>query len=359
MIHGRVGFDAALLGNGTVLAVGDDRACIPGGAETGSELAEIYDPEADRWSAAQSLNKPRKSPATVRLPDGSAIVIGGINDDDVPFSSTKIYSAANGAWADGPLLGVARGQPLAATIAGGRVLVLSDVSATDTAALSTTEIYDPSSGSWSRGASLTGLRLHTLVALADGRALGLGQDAADAEPSLVAVIYDPAADAWRGIDAPTPRIWFEIVALQDGGALAIGGNDGGELFGGDGSVTARVDRLDPETGHWSPVASMPTARASTTSVVLADGRVLVAGGTGGQGGPDRGPALTRVEVFDPESDAWTVADDLREPRYDAQLVTLRDGDVLLLGGAKDFNTEFDTPWCPAPMTSVERFTPGP
>jgi hypothetical protein len=199
------------------------------------------------------------------------------------------------------------------------------------------------------------------VSLADGRALGIGWNFSDTEPTIAAVIYDPSMDAWDGISAPTMGIGFEIVPLPDGGALAIGGNDGGELFGGDGSLTARVDRLNPVTGRWSPVAPMPTARAGTTSVVLADGRVLVAGGTGGTSRPDNGPALTRVEVFDPESGAWTVAPDLLEPRYagyGAHLVVLSDGDVLLLGGANDFNTGFDTPWCPQPMTSVERFTPG-
>src|SRR5215218_3942404 len=45
----RTGFDAVVLGDGTVLAVGDDFACYPGGAMTGSERAELYDPLADVW----------------------------------------------------------------------------------------------------------------------------------------------------------------------------------------------------------------------------------------------------------------------------------------------------------------------
>ena len=79
-------------GDGTVLAVGDDFACHPGGAVPGSERAELLDPAEDAWAKVDSLNKPRKSPATVVLPDGSAMVIGGINSDDVPFSSTKLFS---------------------------------------------------------------------------------------------------------------------------------------------------------------------------------------------------------------------------------------------------------------------------
>ena len=104
MLRGRTGFDAVVLKDGTVLAVGDDFACYPGGAVPGSERAELYDPIADSWVEVASLNKPRKSPATVALADGSAMVMGGINSDDVPFSSTKLFSPETLTWANGPLL---------------------------------------------------------------------------------------------------------------------------------------------------------------------------------------------------------------------------------------------------------------
>ena len=67
MFKVRQGFDAVLLGDGTVLAVGSDSACVPGGAEPGSETAEVYDPIADAWVEVESLNNPRKVPATVGL----------------------------------------------------------------------------------------------------------------------------------------------------------------------------------------------------------------------------------------------------------------------------------------------------
>ena len=77
MVQARTGFDAVVLGDGTVLAVGDDFACYPGPASSGSETAERYDPTGDAWAEAPSLNKPRKEPATVVLADGSALVVGG------------------------------------------------------------------------------------------------------------------------------------------------------------------------------------------------------------------------------------------------------------------------------------------
>jgi hypothetical protein len=131
MIHPRSGFDAVVLSDGSVLVVGDDHACAPGGAWPGSELAELYDPVADEWVEVESLNKPRKTAATAVLPNGSAIVIGGLNSDDFPFSSTKIFNSATRTWTNGPLLQVARSEPLAAGLGDGRILVMSASTASD------------------------------------------------------------------------------------------------------------------------------------------------------------------------------------------------------------------------------------
>ena len=67
--------------------------------------------------------------------------------------------------------------------------------------------------------------------------------------------------------------------------------------------------------------------------------------------------LGAVEIFDPESGRWTTMPDLLEARYDAGVVVLADGSVLLMGGFADFNYHGDTPWCGMPKTSVERFSP--
>ncbi len=356
MTVGRVGFDAVVLGDGSVLVVGDDHDCIPGGAEPGSERAEAYEPANDRWIEVESLNKPRKIPATVGLADGSAMVIGGINIDDVSFSSTKVFSPTTRTWADGPLLDVARNRPFAATLRDGRVLVASEVAVDETSSSTTTEIYDPAAGTWAQGPSLPAVSLYDLHSLADGRVLGIGYDYTDTEPHLVALLFDSSRDAWVGIQAPSTGLGFELVALADGGALAIGGYDGGELYGGDGSLIARVQRLDPTSGRWSEVDPLSAARAGTTSVRLADGRILVVGGFDGDGF-SYGQALGAVEVFDPESGRWTTMPDLLQPRYDAEAVVLDDGSVLLMGGYEDFNVHGDTPWCGTPMTSVERFRP--
>ena len=84
----------------------------------------LNDPATDTWVAAESLNKPRRWATTVALPNGSAMVLGGVNSDAEPFSSTKIISPATRTWTSGPLMTVARAYPDSVTLGDGRVLVV-------------------------------------------------------------------------------------------------------------------------------------------------------------------------------------------------------------------------------------------
>jgi hypothetical protein len=357
MVRARTGFDAVVLGDGTVLAVGDDVACLPGPAEPGSETAERYDPVADAWAEVPSLNKPRKEPATVAMSDGSAMVLGGLNDTDQPYSSTKQFETETGTWTDGPLMVLGRAQPLAATVPDGRVLVLSHTGSSSEDPF-TSELLDPASGSWFATAPLPRQTwFDQLVGLAGGTFLAVGTFEGDTDATPVAYVYDPEADTWGGVQGLL-RLGYKLVALPDGRALAIGGNDGGELWGGTGELTGDVYRFEPGRGVWVQVAPMSTARSEPQITVLEDGRVLVAGGSVGSDF-DGAQALTSTELYIPELDRWGTGSDLLEPRYGGHALSLSDGSVLILGGANDFNTQGDTPWCPTPLVTTERLELAP
>jgi hypothetical protein len=350
----RFGFDAVELGDGTVLVVGNDHDCAPGGAWPGSETAELYDPVGDEWSDVASLNKPRKLPATVTVRDGTALVVGGLNEDDLPFSSTKAFDPSDRSWSDGPLLDLARATPLAVTLADGRVLAVSTTG--PNSSRTTSELLDPAGRAWVEGPRLLSTAIDHLVALTDGRVLAIGRNLLDTDWSPVAYLFEPRRDRWTAVSPPR-RLAPAYAPVPDGGALAIGGSDGGELAGGDGSVVATVERFDPSSGQWSPVAPMAAPRIDPQVAALEDGRVLVAGGASWTAsGPES--ALRSAEIYDPASDRWSPAGDLAAPRMGGIAVALSDGSALVLGGDEQFNTEGDTPFCPEPFTTVERFYPG-
>jgi hypothetical protein len=85
---------------------------------------------------------------------------------------------------------------------------------------------------------------------------------------------------------------------------------------------------DPKTGTFTPTGSMKTARLGHTATLLADGRVLLAGGY------DSRTLLTyaSAELFDPKTGAFTATGSMATPRADATATPLADGRVLLAGG---------------------------
>jgi hypothetical protein len=346
MLRGRTGFDSVVLGDGSVLAVGDDFGCFPGPAQPGSETAERYDPATDTWTAAESLNKPRKSFAMVPTADGRALVLGGTNDEDQLFSSTKLFDPASGRWSDGPLLDVARADPSAATLADGRVLAGSTTIMLETSSTTTTEMLDAAATAWSNAAPIEGLSVYSFTALTEG-VLAVG-DGFETESQVM--LFDPADESWVPIDSPAFLRQLRLVALDDGGALAFGYED---LAIGR-SPSARIERFDPATRSWGEAGSMSMPREAAMITRLADGRVLVAGGATSNEMDPGAQALATTEIYDAARDRWSAGPDLLEPRQAGHALLLDDGSVLIHGGDADFNTEGDVPWCPEPMTSAER-----
>lgn len=93
---------------------------------------------------------------------------------------------------------------------------------------------------------------------------------------------------------------------------------------------------------------MTTVRISHTAVLLADGRVMVAGGY--NGGPD--PAPTSIEVYGPTAFAFTATAKLKAQRTWPLGVRRADGLVLIAGGDDAVNGM-------PPIASAELYTPEP
>ena len=80
--------------------------------------------------------------------------------------------------------------------------------------------------------------------------------------------------------------------LADGRLLVLGGT------APDGQYLNSGEIFDPETGRWSTITPMFEARANHTATLVHDGRVLVAGGVG------PGGILASVQVYDTFRDRW-------------------------------------------------------
>jgi len=109
---------------------------------------------------------------------------------------------------------------------------------------------------------------------------------------------------------------------------------------------------------------MPFAAAGAAGIRLADGRVLLAGGAvhepefvdeGAEAYPS---GLTADAVlFDPESDRWIATTSMPSPRAGASAMLLADGSVVLVGGSVS-EGDLGTPGCPEADPRVVRYVPG-
>src|SRR5262249_22145150 len=89
-----------------------------------------------------------------------------------------------------------------------------------------------------------------------------------------------------------------------------------------------VEIYNPSTGLWAPARNMLTARHSHTATLLANGRVLVAGGFS----TTQNASLRSAEIYDPATNTWTSTGLLNTSRDTYTATLLPSGQVLVAGG---------------------------
>jgi hypothetical protein len=135
----------------------------------------------------------------------------------------------------------------------------------------------------------------------------------------------------------TPRYGATATLLKNGKVLIAGGTDGRpEGFAGT-NYLASADLYDPQTGTFTPTGSMPTGRIWHTATLLADGRVLIAGGTDGIGGDGYWHPLASAYAYDPAVGTFSVTGSMTIAKWRHSATLLTDGEVLIAGGDYDLS----------------------
>ena len=331
-----------LLTDGNLLAIGDD-GCVTAGAAQGSERAEVYDPTIDRWTEVGTLNKPRGVPELVASPDGSAMVLGGVNEQDEPFSSTKIYSPTDRMWSPGPLMNTADVQA-AVALEDGTIISVG---------IESTEILDPGASAWRRSTPPPKVFIERMLPLDDGLVLAVGENDNERRDGAL-LTFDPGTMRWTSFPAPAFDQFTELVPLPGGDLLAFGMDESELGF----FPSATVMRYEASQHRWVEAASIPTVRTDAQIAVMADGRVLVAGGHQRMTDLGDGEVLSITEIYDPETDSWTSGPRLLVTRRAGYAATLADGSVLVYGGYVTWPSadlpDTGTITCPPPIVETER-----
>ena len=333
---------------------------------------DVYDP-AKGWSVISPAGDDQAifESSMVLLADGAVLAVGISGDEtEEGFSpAAAILDPATQLWTPLPAPSISSRDdrlvarlnggrvtangPLLARLQDGRVIAVGDLqfSKDDGFAYlydaSETEIFDPRTGQWQSASNTNNIsESSTLIALQNGGALLVHNAYAD-DDEIGAEIYDPAADEWIVVSGIRgARGAPEAVVLSDGRILVTGEIDiirkeesridiefttqpleGGDIINEGIPLSQPVPLIkagiyDPATGVWTTTGYTPELHDAVLTL-LPDGRALASGGEF---------YMSRTEIYDPKTNAWTPGPDMAEPRFRHTATALPDGRVLIAGG---------------------------
>jgi galactose oxidase len=268
----------------------DGRLLVTGGHlfdGQGIDCATIYDPATDRWTAAQIMNEGRWYPTAVTLPDGSALVCSG-SFATGPVQPPQNQSAINDipqVWNDAPWVSLRDFDKLPLYP---RLHVAPDGRLFMSGGLAQSFYFDTrNGGTWTPGPfrSAGGRDYAPSVMYDVGKVIfiGGGLDAGTLAPTNIVEIIDlnTTAPAWV-VAAPMyfARRQHNATLLADGTVLVTGGTQGNGFNNLDPGQPVHTPELwDATNGSWQQLAPEAVDRCyHSTAVLLPDGRVLSAGG---------------------------------------------------------------------------------
>jgi hypothetical protein len=200
------------------------------------------------------------------------------------------------------------------------------------------ELFDPKTGTFALTGSMTTPRYGaTFTLLANGKVLvagGYGPGSSGPLPRLLAAeLYDPQSGSFTLTgNMGVGRVLHTATLLANGRVLIAGGTDRSD---GGGAATASAELYDASNGTFMPTGSMNSDRAQHTATLLNSGKVLIAGGWNGHAAdaPDDPPwDPLFAESFDPSSGTFIPTGSMSTTRIGHAATLLADGKVLLLGG---------------------------
>lgn len=322
------------------VTLNDGRVLIIGGRDESQLIAwlmYVFDTSSETFTSFGSLGSagPFASVA-VTLADGNVLVAGGVPTS--ASSNAVLVNAQTGTVT--PTTGQPRSPRALATgvrLTDGKVLIVGGLLATTAGngniiGISTTpdrtaETYDPATGTFTAlpGSLTVGRHRHTAVATSDGRVLiygGLTDNGQPAPPEL----YDHATGTFSVLAAPENNVRANHAAVKtfDGDIWIVGGNDNTNA-----SALTSVIRFDHTSGTLSHTSDLATPRTLLSATLLADSRVLVAGGV-------TDSALSQVidssELIMTATALSSAGPQMTTARHSYTMTTLSNGKVLIVGG---------------------------
>ena len=309
----------------------DGRVLIAGGYdfETGIQTsAEIFDPVTSGLVETGSLRRGRNFSAITKVADGTFLVTGGFHPAYGSLAASEIYDPGEGLYRYSSNMHATREAHGATLLPDGSVLVTGGLSAIGFAFHQTAELYNPVEGRFVVTGEMADPRAFhaALYVPSIEKVLVVGGDSGSGELDS-AELFDPSTLRFspslsrltHGAKAPTATLLADGRVLVAGGANAADGTLGMAML------------YDPGADAFEPTTEMNERRMAHAAVRLLDGRVLVSGGWSDSLSPSS--STGSIEVYDPGTGLWEMLEpQLASPRHDHVMILLEDCRVLVIGG---------------------------
>jgi len=296
-----------------------------------SSTAEVFNPATNTFAATSALIVPaRIRPGAERLLSGDVLIAGGQTGSTT--ATAELFSASAKTWSSANAMPKPKELPILLRLTSGNVVAVGDNTGADPLGVA---LYTASSKTWSAITPLPSIYGALLgERLGDGRVVVL--DIASA------LVFDEGTSTFKVGSTKPFECAVDLAAHAPTGSssvLIFGGRTPSEEYPGS------TCKYDATTNTWTVLAPAPAKFTFATATALADGRILVAGGS-----DLAGQSLSSAWVYDPARDSWSSAGKLTSPRarHGASLTTA--GRVLLTGGVTDAYL-YDE------LSSAEIFTP--
>ena len=267
------------------------------------------------------------------------VVATSIEETTLTASATVTVTTSSSGFTPTGSLNEARGLHTATLLPDNKVLVAygsnssSYTDATGYVGLTSIEVYDPGAGTFTEivGDDGAGIFGHTATLLPNEKVLlagGFVNSVWDYGPSTSdngAGLYDSATGVFSGTGNMTAnRGGHTATLLADGKVLIAGGADQDPT----GTGLASAELYDPSTGTFTQTGSMAVGRFLHTATLLQNGKVLVVGGAL----TSTSDPVASAELYDPVTSSFTMTGAMATAREQHTATLLADGKVLIVGG---------------------------
>lgn len=266
----------------------------------GERPVDVYDPETNTWTTGAAAPMEIHHFQAVEY-DGKVYVVGawtGGFPAEEGIDHVLIYDPAADQWTTGPEIPEDRRRGAAgAVVYNDQIYVVAGNRGghgPHATAVGWLDRFDPQEGTWEELPSAPRGRDHFQATVVDGKLYAAAGRTSDVEGFIDSTIaevdvYDFASETWTtlsGSPIPTERAGTAAVAVGDY-VVVTGGEGFGQTWG-------QTEALNTTSGTWQLIGTNVQSRHGT-QMIHYDGKLWIAGGSGGQGG---GPELVALEVFD-------------------------------------------------------------